>query len=117
MENDRIKKRAAKKKTSTLKNKLLRSDTLEGVLASKVQQSIERARFVQGARKAGWDQINKGINAEKPVPVKEAEDVDKEAQIEQEEEDQYVAEFYGKKPEESGPKNAFELLGSVLDEE
>lgn len=60
MERSMIKKQN-KKVTSTLKSKTERSSKLEGVLSAKIQQSIDRARYVQGLRKAGWDEINKGL--------------------------------------------------------
>lgn len=97
MELDKIKKKAPKKLNQSLKHKAERSSKLEGVLASKVQQSIEKARFVQQARRLGWDQINRNISVsndlvEKPQDVKPMTD----AEIEQMEEDAYVKEFFKK---------------------
>lgn len=97
MENSKIRKsKASTKKTNTLKKKIDRSDKLSGVLSTKIEQSIARAKYVQSARKANWSQIDKSalegmsvnISAlEKPKPKTEAE-------LEKEEEDAYVADFY-----------------------
>ncbi|GEQ69191.1 hypothetical protein JCM33374_g2862 [Metschnikowia sp. JCM 33374] len=126
MEMDKIKKRGNKKSTSTLKHKTERNSKLEGVLATKIQQSIEKAKYVQTARKSGWDQINKSIvirndlneeiekNAEK-VSAKEAE---------QKDEDEYVKSFFGdlKKPddtqdvvEEAEPVKTSTPSGNIFD--
>lgn len=52
-----------------------------GILEAKITLSIARARMVQGARKAGWEQINKaavvGLDAPKPTQIAE-EMVDEE---------------------------------------
>lgn len=61
MELLRVKKNTATRKTSSLKHKLQRSSKLDGVLGNKIEQSIARAKYVQSARKAGWDQINRSI--------------------------------------------------------
>lgn len=116
MEMEKIKKKGNKKKTSAFKSKTDKGLRVEGVLASKIQQSIDRARYVQSARKAGWDQINKTIqikndlleNAPQPAAEPTAEE------MEQQEEDDYVDEFFNneKKVEETPKvlKNAFALL-------
>lgn len=91
MENLKIRK-ANRKKTSALKHRLERSGKVDGVLQSKIEQSIARAKYVQGARKSGWEQINNKIDilgaseeADKKKPAKE---------IEREEEDAYVDQFF-----------------------
>lgn len=91
MEMDKIRKRGNKKKTSAFKSKNDRGVRVEGVLATKIQQSIERAKYVQSARKAGWEQINKSINIQN---LEAAEPVKTQAQIEKDEEDEYVKQFY-----------------------
>lgn len=63
-ENLLARKMESKVKKKQPKKKLLRASNLDGVLASKIQQSIERAKYVQGARKAGWEQINKEAEPE-----------------------------------------------------
>lgn len=81
MESLRVKKNT--KKTSSLKHKLQRSSKLDGVLGTKIEQSIARARFVQGSRKAGWEQINKSLTVtitsskqdEKPLKERDAIDM------------------------------------------
>lgn len=109
MENLRIRK-ANKRKTSALKHKLDRSSKLDGVLQSKIEQSITRAKYVQGARKAGWDQINSGISIlnanidEKPQKT--------DAQIEREEEDAYVDQFFKDDEETEDSENAAVLATS-----
>ncbi|KAK8438609.1 hypothetical protein CJI97_004271 [Candidozyma auris] len=122
MENDAIRKKANKRKTSALKNKLDRNQKVEGVLATKIQQSIERAKYVQSARKSGWDQINKSIQIKKVEDLKkqQEEEPKSDEQMELEEEDAYVRDFYagikpeGKKEESESLKasdqNAFALL-------
>lgn len=93
MELDKVRKRGNKKNNNAIKHKNDRGIKVEGVLATKIQQSIERARFVQNARKSGWEQINKSIDISAKV-----EQFDKpektQAQIEKEEEDEYVKQFY-----------------------
>lgn len=115
MENQKIKK-GNKRKTNSLKHKLERNDKLSGVLTHKIQQSIDRAKYVQNARKSGWDRINSNIeiknhNSEEPTPEKTV------AQVEQEEEDAYVDEMFGResKPKSSTPVNRFALLEEEVD--
>lgn len=123
MENLKIRKsNQNKRKTSSLKHKLDRSDKLSGVLSTKIEQSIARAKYVQSARKSGWDQINKSITIKNDIvletkvttgPVEKSE-----MEIEKEEEDEYVKEFFGEdaekeEEEESKPVstgNVFALL-------
>lgn len=119
MENDAIRKKANKRKTNSLKHKVDRNLKLDGVLATKIQQSIDRAKYVQNARKLGWDQINKGLNV-KPVEATKTEEKPKlEEEMAIEEEDAYVEEFFsGSKPAEENEEkaqrkpdqNAFSLL-------
>lgn len=115
MENDAIRKKSNKKKTSALKHKLGRTEKLDGVLATKIQQSIERAKYVQTARKLGWDQINKSISI-KPAEKTTEEKPKLEEEIQMEEEDAYVEKFFERsKPEKeeaaSKPdKNIFAML-------
>lgn len=61
MELSKMRKLKPKNPTSTAK-RLMTSDKL-GVLLAKIAQSVARARMVQAARKAGWDQINKAAKA------------------------------------------------------
>ncbi|KAK6199423.1 Alb1-domain-containing protein [Scheffersomyces amazonensis] len=107
MENQKIKKTLNKKKSNAIRHRVERNDKLTGVLANKIEQSIARARYVQATRKAGWDKINKNLtlennsvtiidsdsvvhsNTPEITPEKTAEDIEKE------EEDAYVREFYG----------------------
>lgn len=115
MEMEKIKKKGNKKKTSAFKSTHEKGIRVEGVLASKIQQSIERARYVQTARKSGWDQINKTIQIKNDLVEKMPEIAEPtEEQTEQQEEDDYVDEFYNneKKVEEKPKvaKNAFALL-------
>lgn len=93
MELDKVKKRGNKKNNSAIKYKNDRGIKVEGILATKIQQSIDRARFVQNARKSGWEQINKTINIETTSGNFE-EPVKTQAQIEKEEEDEYVKQLY-----------------------
>lgn len=93
MELDKVKKRGNKKNNSAIKHKNDRGIKVEGILATKIQQSIDRARFVQNARKSGWEQINKTINIETTSGNFE-EPVKTQAQIEKDEEDEYVKQFY-----------------------
>jgi hypothetical protein len=91
MENLKIRK-TNKKKTSALKHKLDRSTKVDGVLQSKIEQSIARAKYVQAARKSGWEQINSNIDI-KGVS-EEAEKKKTAKEIEKEEEDAYVDQFF-----------------------
>lgn len=93
MEMDKIRKKGNKKLNNALKHKSDRGTKVEGILATKIQQSIDRAKFVQHARKSGWDQINKSINI-RPSTLENEEPAKTQAQIEQEQEDEYVRQFY-----------------------
>ncbi|KAF5208948.1 60S ribosomal protein subunit export [Clavispora lusitaniae] len=112
MEMDKIRKKGAKRKTSALKSKTDRGSRVEGILATKIQQSIERSKYVQSARKAGWDKINKTIEIKNDLLEEKKAPVPTEDDVAQMEEDEYVDEFFGKEKEKSpeGPKNAFALL-------
>lgn len=61
MELSKIKKLQPKRHTRQVKRQVA-VDKL-GVLLAKIAQSVARARMVQAARKAGWDQINKAARA------------------------------------------------------
>lgn len=93
MEIEKIKKRGNKKKTSTLKHRIDRTDKVAGVLSTKIQQSVERARFVQNARKAGWDQINRTIVIKNDL-VEKAANAAAGKDAEEEEEDEFVKQFF-----------------------
>ncbi|KAK6459385.1 Alb1-domain-containing protein [Scheffersomyces xylosifermentans] len=124
MENSKVKKTMNKKKTNSLKHKLERSDKLSGVLSTKIEQSIARAKYVQSSRKAGWDLINKTItiknnmveeNNSTPTTTEKTEE-----EMEQDAEDEYVKNFFDGEKEESKDEedkpvrpnsaNAFALL-------
>lgn len=119
MESLRIKK-VNRKKNNALKNKLERSVKLDGVLATKIEQSVSRAKYVQDLRKSGWDEINKGIAIKNDLvevaPVKTAE------QIEKEDEDAYVDQFFEKENDKKAAaaykaKNALSNSFALLEEE
>lgn len=112
MENLKIRKDRNKKKTSTLKHKVERSAKVEGVLATKISQSIERHKYVHTTRKAGWEKINGSIDVSNSLietPVTKTA-----VQIEREEEDAYVASFFDSEEKQAAkvkmPANAFALL-------
>lgn len=94
MEKAKIRKKFNKKLNNSLRHKADRSTKVEGVLATKIQQSIERAKYIQRTRKSGWDQINRTLNMKLSKERKESvlektkEDADQEA------EDEYVRNFY-----------------------
>lgn len=102
MENLKIRK-ANRKKTSALKHKLERSSKVDGVLQSKIEQSIARAKYVQTARKSGWEQINSKIDisgaSEEALKKKSAKE------IEREEEDAYVDQFFKSDEEKDDGSN------------
>ncbi|ODV79007.1 uncharacterized protein CANTADRAFT_26088 [Suhomyces tanzawaensis NRRL Y-17324] len=118
MESSRVKKN--KKKTNSLKHRLERSDKLSGVLSTKIEQSIARAKYVQNARKAGWDQINKNIKNELIDEKRREIELSGKAplteqELEQEAEDEYVKNFYQDDEQEEevkpqNPANKFALL-------
>lgn len=93
MENQRIKK-MNRKKTNSLKHRLERSNKVDGVLSTKIEQSIARAKYVQNSRKAAWDQINKGISITNGLVENEEPSEKSEEQIEKEKEDAYVQQFF-----------------------
>lgn len=108
MENLRVKK-ANQRKTSALKHRLDRSNKVDGVLQSKIEQSIARAKYVQGARKSGWEQINSSIDAASSGAT-EAKKTAK--QIDREEEDAYVDQFFKDDAEETAEKEEPSVLFS-----
>lgn len=90
LEKNRIKK-TNKKKTSALKHKLERSGRLSGVLETKIEKSIARAKYVQNARKSGWDKINQGItinSTDAKKPTSKDDDDDEDIMVEEEEEEE-----------------------------
>lgn len=92
MEMSKIRKKGNKKLNRSLKHKTDRSSRVDGVLATKIQLAVERAKYVQNARKSGWDLINKSIAItndliEKTQPKSEEE-------LEREAEDEYVKQFF-----------------------
>lgn len=93
MENQRIKK-MNRKKTNSLKHRLERSNKVDGVLSTKIEQSIARAKYVQNSRKSAWDQINKGISIANGLVENEEPSEKSEEQIEKEKEDAYVQQFF-----------------------
>ena len=93
MENQRIKK-INKKKTNSLKHKLERSNKVDEVLSTKIEQSIARAKYVQNSRKAAWDQINKDISTTNDLVDNNEPSEKSEKQAEKEEEDAYVQQFF-----------------------
>ena len=114
MENLKIRK-ANRKKTSALKHKLERSNKVDGVLQSKIEQSIARAKYVQTARKSGWEQINSKIDilgaSEEALKKKSAKE------IEREEEDAYVDQFfkgYQQKEDDSNQEVPVTSQGNVF---
>ncbi|EGW35645.1 uncharacterized protein SPAPADRAFT_48619 [Spathaspora passalidarum NRRL Y-27907] len=123
MENSRVRKHQNKKKTSSLKHKVERNEKLSGVLSGKIENSIKRAKYVQSTRKAGWDQINKSIVVNDSAVLNILDDDDDDVtpektqeQIEREEEDEYVRQFYEgdsektEEPKIASSANRFALL-------
>ena len=107
--NYQNKKSTTKKKTSALKHKLERSDKISGILATKIDQSIARAKYIQNARKSGWDKTNQSITLENHLAqeLKSASglgDEEEKKELTQEEldkieEDEYVKSIFAKKEE------------------
>lgn len=93
MEKDKVRKNNSKKLNNSLRAKTDRSAKVEGVLATKIQQSIDRARFVQGMRKAGWDHINKTINVAMEKEGKEQNDKNAAEQGEKDAKEEYIRYF------------------------
>ncbi|KAF6071403.1 hypothetical protein MEM_03648 [Candida albicans L26] len=111
LELSKIKKSTTKKKTSALKHKLERSDKISGILATKIDQSIARAKYIQNARKSGWDKTNQSITLENHLAqeLKSAsglgDEEEKKKELTQEEldkieEDEYVKSIFAKKEEQ-----------------
>ncbi|CCE83848.1 Piso0_004438 [Millerozyma farinosa CBS 7064] len=92
MESNRIKK-ANRKNTSHLKSKIERSNRNSGILSNKIEQSIARANYIQKYRKADWEKINKEINSG-AVMNEDDDSLQTKKQIEREEEDEYVKQFF-----------------------
>ena len=88
LEKSKIKK-INKKQTSALKHRVERSGKLSGVLETKIEKSIARAKYVQNARKSGWDKINQTIILDNTIAKKVVtKDEDDEELIEEEEEEE-----------------------------
>ncbi|KAI3406695.2 ECM1 [Candida oxycetoniae] len=104
LESSKIHKQSNKKKTSSLKNKLIKSDKLQGVLSSKIEASIARAKYVQNSRKSNWDKTNSNIQIRNHMVdelnnnAAQSKQGDNkkltEMEIEKLEEDEYVRKFY-----------------------
>ena len=94
----------SKKNNAAIRSKKERQEKLEGVLGSKIEQSIARARYVQNARKAGWEHINSSITINNDLIEKTTE-----KEIKKKEEDEYVAALFNK-PKPKAPANKFSLL-------
>lgn len=99
LESSKVRKLKLKKKSSAIKHKLERSDKLQGILSSKIDASIQRAKYVQSARKANWDKINSSIEIRNHIldELKQDSSPKKELtqeEIEKMEEDEYVRKFY-----------------------
>lgn len=113
MELNRIKKKGNKKLNSALKHKSERTSKLQGVLSTKIQQSIERAKYVQNARKSGWDKINKSIEVSNALV--ERAGVPSEQEQQQAEEDEYVKQFFADGPaEEKKEEKKEEKNGNIF---
>lgn len=125
MESNRIKK-ANRKNTSHLKSKIERSNKNSGILSNKIEQSIARANYIQKYRKSDWEKINKEINSG-AVMNEDDDSLQTKKQIEREEEDEYVKQFFdedndkkdeGDESQDTGP-NASQAQGNkfaILDE-
>lgn len=105
MEKAKTCKNFKKKLNNSLRHKADRSTKVEGVLATKIQQSIERAKYIQMTRKAGWDQINRTINVKLSVDLKEKVPEKTQNDVDLNTDDEYAKNFYadvgGDKIEES----------------
>lgn len=71
--NKKIEKKKPKKLNNSIKHKMEKNTKLQGVLDAKINQSIERHKFVSNKRKMDWDKINKELK-EEVVDVPEVED-------------------------------------------
>lgn len=92
--------------------KTSRTTNLDGILNTKIEHSIARYNFIKSKRNVGWDKINDDIKVDNPVL--EQERLEKQKDLEQQEEDEYVKQFF---EEDSQPKkdsektfNKFALL-------
>ncbi|CCG24016.1 Ecm1 pre-ribosomal factor [Candida orthopsilosis Co 90-125] len=96
IEASRIRKQQQdhKKKSSALKHKVNRSDKLQGILASKIDASIARAKYVQNARKSNWDKTNSSIEIRNHMIEEGAKKELTQEDIDKMEEDEYVRKFY-----------------------
>lgn len=97
IEASRIRKQQqqdSKKKSSSLKHKVDRSDKLQGILASKIDASIARAKYVQNARKSNWDKTNASIEIRNHMIEEGKLKQLTQEEIDQMEEDEYVRKFY-----------------------
>ncbi|OBA23163.1 hypothetical protein METBIDRAFT_9463 [Metschnikowia bicuspidata var. bicuspidata NRRL YB-4993] len=124
MELEKVKKKGNKKLSHTFKHKTEKNSRLEGVLAGKIQQSIEKARYVQTARKSGWDQINKSIVIRTDLteaPAEKAGEAVSEKEAQQKEEDEYVKLFFGDQatteepPQDEAPVAKPKPSGNIFD--
>lgn len=94
-------------KSKASKHRLERSDKLEGVLGTKIERSIQRAKFIQNARKNDWNTINKSINLDSKLNEISTEPEKSQEQLEKEEDEAYLNQFFdgdSSKSESSGSK-------------
>lgn len=94
LELEKIKKKGTKRKGNLLKHKVDRNSKLDGILATKIQQSVDRAKYIQNARKSDWDRINTNINIVNHFAEDNKPSELTEKQKEKAEEDAYVEQFF-----------------------
>ncbi|CAI5759537.1 unnamed protein product [Candida verbasci] len=110
-----------KKKSTSLKHKIERSTKISGILANKIDQSIQRAKYVQNARKSDWKKTNFDIEIKNHLANElkvdkvelTQEDLDKMV------EDEYVKDFFEITKEDKPKEDKVNLATnkfSILDE-
>ncbi|KAL6939972.1 hypothetical protein ACO0QE_003850 [Hanseniaspora vineae] len=103
------------------KEKLQKSLNFTNVLDGKISKSISRAKYVQGARKAGWDATNSRIRAELQlaqgsVNPASATTADKEPTEEMDQDTEDVVTFGDLEEQEKQKKLQTNLFGSLEDD-
>lgn len=93
--------------------KTSRTTNLNGILSTKIEHSIARYNFIKSKRNVGWDKINQDIKVSNPV---EQEEQQNQKDLEQQEEDEYVKQFFEQDEPKKAPSSATFNKFALLDE-
>lgn len=108
------------------KERLARALNITNRLDGKIAKSIQRAKYVQTSRKAGWDSTNEQIKRELQMALELQQDAKEKEEKETDEADIEIEEMYdSSKPavetstsssQPTVPQNLFDLLPAEIDD-